>query len=228
MTRPGGGRIFGGLILILIGLWFLLDNLGVRTPHLGDLWPLVPLLGGLAFIVSYLTGRERDAGVLVPGCGGFMVGLFFLAFTLGPLDWDDMGAWWPVFPIIGGLTFITLFVMSKERDAGILVPGCGGLLVGLFFFLFTLGRFEWDDMGRLWPAFPLIGGLVFLGVWLFKRSDVGLLVPAGLGLAVGLVGFLFTLGGLGLRWLALGWPILLIVIGLALVARSLVRTGRGD
>lgn len=229
MTRPrGGGRVFGGLILILVGLWFLLDNLGYDLPGLEDLWPLFPLVTGLALIASFLMNRDKDPGVLVPGCGGFLVGAFFLAFTVGPLHWDDMSLWWPVFPIIGGVTFLAVFALARERNAGLLVPGCGGLLLGLFFLLFTLGTFDWYDMSRLWPAFPLIGGLVFLAVWVFSRREIGLLVPAGLGIGVGVVGFFFTLGGLRLGWLWNAWPIVLVLAGLALVAQSLLRTRRGE
>ncbi len=226
MARQRGGSILGGLILIGIGLWFVLDNMGFELPDLGELWPLAPILGGLALAFTYLTGRERDAGVLIPGCAGFLIGVFFLAITLGPLEWEDLGAWWPVFPVIGGVAFLAMFLASREREAGVLVPGCGGLMVGLFFFAITLGPFDWDDMGRLWPAFPLIGGLTFLAVWAVDRRDPGLLVPAGLGLAVGLVGFVFTLGGFAVRWLIHGWPIAVIVIGLVIIAQSLFGRGR--
>ena len=221
MTERRGGSVLGGLVLIGIGIWFLLDNVGFDLPSVIELWPLVPILGGLALIFTYFMGPEKDEGVLIPGCGGLMVGAFFLAITLGPLDWGDLHDWWPIFPVIGGIAFISMFALGKERNAGLLVPGCGGLMVGLFFFLFTLGTFNWNDMGRMWPGFPLIGGLTFLAVWAVNRRDVGLLVPAGLGLAVGLVGFAFTLGGLGIRWLAHSWPILLIVVGLIMVGQSL-------
>lgn len=222
MAKRRGGGIVGGLVLIGVGLWFLLDNLGFELPGIDELWPVFPLLGGLALVVSYLTGRKEDPGVLVPGCGGFLVGVFFLAITLGPLEWEDLSDLWPVFPVIGGLAFLAVFALGRNRDAGLLVPGCGGLLVGLFFFLFTIGPLDWDDMSRMWPGFPLIGGLVFLAVWAVKRREPGPLIPAGLGLGVGVVGFFFTLGGLGLRWLLYGWPVLVILVGLAIVLQSLV------
>jgi len=219
MTRKHGGIILG-LILIGIGLWFLAYNLGLDLPGISALWPIFPTLGGLALLYAYLTGREQDAGVLVPGIGGFLVGIFFFAITLGPLSWGDLEEWWPIFPLIGGVAFLTMFVLSKPRDAGVLVPGIGGLLVGIFFLLITLGPLRWSEMGSLWPAFPLIGGLTFFGAWLASRQDVGLLVPAGLGVAVGIVGFVFTLGLLGARVLTEGWPVLLILIGLAVVVKS--------
>ncbi len=227
MAPKRGSKLLGGLALIGMGLWLLADNLGFDLPGMGALWPIFPTLGGLALIYNYFTDREKDAGVLVPGVGGFLVGLFFLVITLGPLSWGDLDQWWPIFPLIFAVAFIATFVFSKQHDAGLLVPGIGGLLVGIFFLLITLGPLRWREMDVLWPAFPLIAGVTFFSVWLANRKDRGLLIPAGLGVAVGLVGFVFTLRILQVRLVERGWPVLLIVIGLALVLKSLIQ-GRPD
>lgn len=228
MARKRGGSLVGGVILLVLGLYFLLDNLGIDMPGLGELWPIFPTLAGLALIWGYLLNRDGDAGALVPGCAGFLYGVFFFAITLGPLEWDDLSEWWPVFPMVGGVAFLTMFALARKRDPGILVPGLGGLLVGLFFLLITVGPLRWNDMGRLWPAFPLIGGLTFFGVWLAQRKDHGLLAVSGCAVLVGVVGFLFTMRTLAAEWIADGWPILLILIGLVFVARSFVGRSKED
>lgn len=202
-----------------VGLWFLLGNLGVDLPGFGQLWPVFLILGGVGFMVSFF--RHREAGVLIPGCGSLGLGLFFLAITVGPLRWSDLGDWWPIFPMIGGLAFITTFAFGREREPGLLVPGLGGFLVGCFFFLYTLGVLDWDDMGLHWPAFPLIGGLTFLGLWLADMRKVGILIPAGLGIAVGVFGFIDTLWGISFLWLFDAWPIALILLGLIIIVRGL-------
>jgi hypothetical protein len=222
MSRKRSGSLFFGLVLIGIGLWFLADNLILDLPGLGSMWPILPTLGGLALIYSFLRDRGRNAGVLVPGIGGFLVGIFFFAITLGPLAWSDLAEWWPIFPVFGGIAFIAVFVFSKQHDPGLLFPGAGSLLVGIFFLLITMGPLRWRDLDTLWPAFPLIGGLTFLAVWIFDRKTVGLLVPAALGMAVGLLGFVFTFRVLETRIIADGWPVLLILLGLALVAKGFV------
>lgn len=71
------GTMIGGLVIIVIGIWFLLGNLGVNLPNIGRLWPIFPTLAGLGFMASYFIGSEKDAGVLIPGVGGFLVGTFF-------------------------------------------------------------------------------------------------------------------------------------------------------
>lgn len=222
MARKRGGSLVGGVILVALGLYFLLDRFGIDMPGLGELWPIFPTLAGLGLVWGYLLNREGDAGALVPGCAGFLVGVFFFGITLGPLEWDDLSLWWPVFPMIGGVAFLTLFAFSRERDPGVLVPGLGGLLVGLFFLLFTVGPLSWGEMGRLWPAFPLIGGLTFFGVWLARRRDHGLLAVSGCAVLVGVVGFLFTFGTHAADWVAEWWPIVLLLTGLAIVVRSFV------
>ncbi len=226
MASKRGGNLLAGLVLLGLGLYFLLDNLGFRLPGLGQLWPIFPMLGGLAFIWSFLMNREGDAGVLIPGCGGFLVGLFFFAITLGPLEWDDLSQWWPVFPMLGGVAFLTMFTLAKEREPGVLVPGLGGVLVGVFFLLITVGPLRWEDMGKLWPAFPLIGGLTFFGAWLPQRKDHGMLVVSGCAVLAGVVGFIFTLGTFAAAWIVEGWPILLVLVGIVIVVRSLM--GRSE
>jgi hypothetical protein len=222
MSSKRSGSLFFGLVLIGFGLWFLADNLILNLPGIGSMWPILPTLGGLALIYSFLRDRDRDAGVLIPGIGGFLAGIFFFAITLGPLAWRDLAEWWPIFPVIGGIAFIAVFVFGKQHDPGLLFPGTGSLLVGIFFLLITMGPLRWRDMDTLWPAFPLIAGLSFIAVWLCDRKNTGLLVPAALGMAVGLLGFVFTFRVLEARIIADGWPVLLILLGLALVAKGFV------
>ncbi len=159
------GSVLGGLIIIAIGVWFLMSSLGINLPNIGNLWPVFPTLGGLVFLGAYVFGKEKDAGFMIPGVGGF--------------------------------------------------------LVGLFFFLFTFGVYEWGEMSRLWPVFPLIGGIAFLAMYLVER-DGGLLVPAFGGIGVGVVGLLFTMTGLSLAWLGTYWPVILIVVGLFILAQNVV------
>jgi hypothetical protein len=103
-------------------------------------------------------------------------------------------------------------------------PGTFGMLIGTFFFLFSFGLFRWDQMGELWPVFPLIVGLSFVTTWLATNcKKVGLLVPATINLAVGIVGLGFTVGAIDRRTLNLLWPLGLVALGGYLIARSLRR-----
>ena len=129
--------MLGGIVLILVGLWFLLDRLGLDLPGIGQLWPVFPMLGGLALIAGYVLGRETDPGVLVPGVGGLLVGVFFLLITIGPLRWPDLEYLWPVFPLIGGVTFGVVWLASGRRNSGVLVPAGMGIAVGVVGLLFT-------------------------------------------------------------------------------------------
>jgi hypothetical protein len=167
------GNMIGGLILIAIGIWFLLGSLGVNLPDIGNLWPIFPTLAGLAFIAGYFMGSDKEAGLLIPGISAF--------------------------------------------------------LTGIFFFFFTFGIFEWGQMSRLWPVFPLIGGIAFIGLWLADgRKEPGLLIPAGGGLAVGIIGLIFTLSGLNFALIATYWPVILIVIGLGILAQNFLSKSKGS
>ncbi|MCA9931449.1 MAG: hypothetical protein KC419_23345 [Anaerolineales bacterium] len=162
------GSVFGGLIVIAIGVWFLMASLGVNLPNIGNLWPIFPTIGGLAFLFAYVTGSEKDPGFLIPGVGGFLVGLFFFLFTFGIYEWAEMGRLWPVFPLIGGIAFLAMYL--AVRDGGLLVPAFGGIGVGVVGLLFTLTGVSLAWIGTYWPVILIVVGLIILAQNLFGRK----------------------------------------------------------
>jgi hypothetical protein len=165
------------------------------------------------------------------------LGLWFLAENLN-IPLPGLGAMWPIFLILGGLLALGVYLTGQTRDPGQVFVGVAAPLLGVFFFLFTLhlrlplpglkeSGLTWDDMGRLWPAFPLIGGLAILAQFVVDpRRDWGNFVLGVLAIIVGVVAFPFTLGlwpgELGATLLNL-WPVLLIVLGLAALLQALFR-----
>lgn len=161
---------------------------------------------------------NQNSGNVIGGLILVAIGIWFLLGALG-VRLPGIGNLWPIFPTLAGLAFMGAYV--REKDAGFLIPGVTAFLAGLFFFLFTLGIFEWSQMGRLWPVFPLIGGVAFLAAYLSER-DAGLLIPAVGGMGVGVIGLLFTLSGFSMAWLGNFWPVVLIVVGLFVLAQNLM------
>ena len=45
------GMLVGGLIVTGIGVFFLLSELGI-IPRVGDMWPIIPIIVGVALIVG--------------------------------------------------------------------------------------------------------------------------------------------------------------------------------
>ncbi|HET7921588.1 MAG TPA: DUF5668 domain-containing protein [Gammaproteobacteria bacterium] len=114
-----GGGFAAGIVIILIGLFFLLNNFGIHFPFMlyHNWWALFILIASIGPL-SYAWQRYRRLGrmdgntlhSLISGCAIIIVALFFLL----DLDW---GLWWPVFIIIGG--FYTLAGnWRRGSDAG--------------------------------------------------------------------------------------------------------------
>jgi hypothetical protein len=174
----------------------------------------------------------KRRGALVPALFLILLGVFFLLVNFGALPRLSIAQLWPGIIVLVGLMFWGGYLLGRQHDAGLAFVGTIVTLVGAFFFLFTLhvnipgyGPVEWSDMGRLWPAFPLIVGVAFVVLWLAGRlRDVGVLFPAAILLIVGLGGFAFTLGDIpGWQNLLNWWPVLLIVLGLGVLVQSLRR-----
>jgi hypothetical protein len=155
------------------------------------------------------------------GVGLGLIGLgsaLLLALWIG---WDRI---WPIFPILGGLAFFAAYIATGCKEGGLALVGTAAILVGLFFFGFTLGPWQWEQMAQLWPVFPLIGGLAFVVLfWAEGRGrDVGVLALGCAAIVVGLVGLAITFGVLPSDIIKL-WPLLIILVGLIGLIGALVQ-----
>jgi hypothetical protein len=143
------------------------------------------------------------AGVVIAG-----LGLFFLAAQLEP----DIGR------------FVTLFILLAvfvvRRDYGFLVPG--SILTGIGIGL-ALEPAVVDGMQGSVMMLSLAGG--FLGIWVLgsiyrlRQNHWWPLIPGGILTLVGLVQLSRTDAGSALRL----WPIILIIVGALVLARTLTR-----
>lgn len=173
-----------------------------------------------------------------PLVGAFFLialGLWFLAQNLG-MNLPGLAQLWPLFIIWGGASALWHYFSRQTTDSDELFTGFAALGVGAFFLLITLnlrvpvvGRIGWADMSTLWPAFIVIGGLAFLGQFVFggfKKPEI--LLFGVLALGIGLASFAFTFGflsaALGMHLLNF-WPVLLILVGLALLIGGVFRRG---
>ena len=51
------GMVIGGIIVLGIGIVFLLGNLRI-IPHVGEMWPLILVVVGIALLVGALVKKE--------------------------------------------------------------------------------------------------------------------------------------------------------------------------
>jgi len=135
--HPTGRRsIFWPLALVLIGVFFLLSNLGMLDANFGSLlatyWPAIFIIGALDDIYK----RENFVGAAL----GLGLGTALILGNLGWLPWNAFGLLlrlWPVFLVAWG---IGLLVKGRPGWA----TGLGALLVVL-----VMGGILWLGMSQL-------------------------------------------------------------------------------
>jgi hypothetical protein len=146
------------------------------------------------------------AGLVIAG-----LGLFFLAAQLEP----DIGRFVALFI---GLALLAVFVI--RRDYGFLVPGSilTGIGIGLALEPGLAGSAQASIM-----MLSLAGG--FLGIWVIgsiyrlPQNHWWPLIPGGILTLVGLVQLGQADSGTALRM----WPVILVLIGALVLARTLTR-----
>lgn len=94
-----------GLVVIAVGMYFLLRNLGVDLPlvYMHNWWALFILIAAIGPLMqavrAWRVSGRLDAGVVRPALSALIIVTVALMFLLD-LRWD---LWWPVFVIYGGL-----------------------------------------------------------------------------------------------------------------------------
>ena len=154
---------------------------------------------------------EQKKNSMIWGIFLIVVGIVFL---IGNVSRVGMETLWPVFPMAVGLAFWVGFVHDR-KNYGLLMPGSILVIVSILFLYCSI--FGWWRMETLWPVFILAPAVGFIAMYFAGAKDQGLLVPAGILSAVGII-FLFVSSGLGDYW-----PIFLIIGGILLMAFGATR-----
>jgi hypothetical protein len=161
-----------------------------------------------------MSSSQRSA--LGGGLILIVVGVLLLLGQFVPGIWSWVGAFsWPL--IIVGVGVLLLIIGVLTNAPGMAVPACivGGIGLLLYWQNLTGNWGSWAYAWALIPGFVGIG-MVVMGLWEGKRSDVRgglwlMLISAIMFVVFGaLLGGLFggSLGFLG-KW----WPVLLILLG---------------
>lgn len=113
-THPRSG--LGGGLIVLAGVWLLLDQLGVATA--GQYWPLFWVVAGILIYALSKRGRFVTIVAVMMILGGILAQLNSLGLTV--LTLDDI--FWPVILILIGLSMfsarpsVTIFGSKGKSD----------------------------------------------------------------------------------------------------------------
>jgi hypothetical protein len=150
-------------------------------------------------------GKEENRGAIIPGVILVVLGILFLLPKLG-INFGDL---WPTFLLAPGLAFFAFYFISKDKvkNAGVLIPATIITLLSIYFYFESLTNWKYAE--KMWPVYPLIVSMAFFVTYFAgQKKDKGLLVPAWILLAVGLLFLVINLISVNL------WPLFLILAGL--------------
>ena len=214
MYRWFESRILWGLLLVLAGVIFLLQNLGYLD--FGALiWAILLAAGGIVFLSVFISDREQW-WALIPGMALLGVAALIFLNELAPGIAEGIGG-----SIVLGsisLAFLIIFLLNRSNWWAV-IPG--GVLLTLAFVA---------GISEVLPGLET-GGIFFIGLGL-TFSLVALLptpegqltwawIPAGIMLLMGL--FLIAATE---EWINYIWPLALILGGGYLLLRVFrTRTG---
>lgn len=171
--------------------------------------------------------RERNVRfpnkLVIIGVFFVLVGAVLLLWTAGSLH--RFANLWPLLPLLVGLVLLYFRVFRSGPDYYVFLA-TSLMLAGVLFLLTNTAIPV--ELGRIWPLFMTIIGVALLLYGLRKSgsSRVTFVVP---GAAMALLSLIFLPFSLDLvtvefaSFVAVWWPVLLIVMGIALV---MVHTGR--
>jgi hypothetical protein len=201
-----------GLLLVLAGGLFLLQNFGIVRFAWNLLWTMLFIAGAAAFLVVFVSNSHDNWWAAIPGFTlAGLSGLIAMG-TLFPWMADRFGG--SLFLGSIGLAFWAVYAVRREHWWAV-IPG--GVLFTLAFVAF-LGSAEDSGFGA--------GGAFFLGlaatfalVYVLPTPEGRMtwaIIPAGILAVMGVL-LLAAMGNL----INYVWPIALIGGGLVLVLRTL-------
>ncbi|MDZ7859256.1 MAG: hypothetical protein U5O15_01080 [Candidatus Krumholzibacteriota bacterium] len=154
--------------------------------------------------------KKRHSSV-VSGLVFITLGILFLLhnFRVIDLNWQSF---WAYLVTIMGIIFWIGFIADRKKS-GFIMPGTILIVIGLIFIYCS--RYGWYAMNNLWPFFILAPAAGLYAMYIFDKHDRGLLVPAGILTAIGLVFLLQSY-----HWIKMIWPVVVIFIGILLLMKQ--------
>lgn len=115
--RKSDGVWFGVTALLSGGLFLYITIGAGEWRDLSWLWPAFPLIGGVAWIVSWLTNL-REVSNLVTGLIACLIGGLGFAYTYGLLDAErgqSIARFWPLILVLIGVGLIIQFLVQRKE-----------------------------------------------------------------------------------------------------------------
>jgi len=167
--------------------------------------------------------ENRNRTTLVLGILLILVGIYFVLVNAVPgfADLISITFSWPVIVMLVGLGLLVLGLLVGSPDMAVpafIVAGIGGILY------YQNMSYDWGSWAYLWTLIPGFSGLGMLAAWLLgareKYSVRSALDTIGTSLVLFVVfgAFFGAFKNLGPYW-----PVLLIVAGVLIGARALVK-----
>lgn len=156
--RKARGALFGGALMIGIGLYLLVAQL-IQSEWLGLL--IVPGLG-LAFVLGGLLGRST--GLLVPGgiLSGLGAGAYLVAAPFAAASEMAQGGLFLLAFAGGWALIVILSWFIGQRVLWPLIPGGSLAVIGALLLAGSAGVLALEWIGRLWPLALIAGGVIVL------------------------------------------------------------------
>jgi len=168
------GSLTFGLILILLGTWFLAVQF---VPEIGDIveryanWPVWVLGPGIIFMLAALISGVYD--LFIPGTIISTVGLI-LYYQDETGDWQSWSYAWALIIVgVGVGVFLSHFLRGKFRTAfseGLPPMITGTTLFLIFGSIFRATFGQEPFLGDYWPLLLIFGGLVLLIQSIFRTQ----------------------------------------------------------
>jgi len=162
MNKKRRSGLAGGVLLILLGVWFLAVQL---VPGLGMWiaasmsWPLWIIgVGILLLVIGLLTGTPAMA---IPACiVGGIGGILYWQNLTG--NWESWSYIWALIPGFVGIGSLLAGLLGENRRESIR-SGITLIVISLILLL-VFGSFlgNWELLGPYWPVLLIVLGVVLL------------------------------------------------------------------
>lgn len=110
------GMVLGGTIPLLIGIFFFLFNIGVLPNEMKRLWPVFPLIVGVAFFAAYFASEGQQRFYLIPASILTLVALVFGSLLWSGNTYGAIGQVWPIFLILAGVLLLFGNFRRKQQE----------------------------------------------------------------------------------------------------------------